>query len=55
MALYERHVGEQEFRAFTEDGSDEDVRMAALAEAGTDGWARVDPKATPRKTTSKES
>lgn len=45
MALYERHIGEQTFRTFTVDGSDEDGQYAAKAAAGLEGWRRVDEQA----------
>jgi hypothetical protein len=43
MALYERRIGEQLHRAFTQDGSDEDLRYAGLVAAGIDGWEKTEP------------
>jgi hypothetical protein len=42
MALYERFAnGEKIARAFTVDGSAEDLRLRALAMDGTHGWRRA--------------
>ncbi|MEU4225809.1 hypothetical protein AB0F17_16065 [Nonomuraea sp. NPDC026600] len=39
MGLYERFVdGVRVERAFTVDGSEDDARLAALADSGADGW-----------------
>ncbi|MEV4457017.1 hypothetical protein [Microbispora sp. NPDC049633] len=45
MALYEKRIGDQTWRAFTVDGSDEDARLARLATLGDEGWRLVDPEA----------
>lgn len=49
MALYERRVGEQLYRTFTEDGSQRDAEMAAKVATGQEGWRRADetPAAPP--------
>lgn len=51
MACYERFVdGVKVQRAFTVDDTDEDKRLAALADAGENGWLRVeDPLSKPSR------